>query len=80
MECDETKRMRCGEADTPETKFFSDGMEGVHVDPDGEGRHEREQVKSSRRESEAPGEDGEEVQSPKRNVILVESEETQDCV
>ena len=38
-------------------------MEGAPGYPDGEGRHERVQVKSSRRESEAPGEEGEEVQS-----------------
>ena len=31
-------------------------------------------------ESEAPGEEGEEVKSPKRNVIRVESQETQDYV
>ena len=42
--------------------------------------HERGQVKSSRRESEAPGEEGEEVKSPKRKVIRVESEETEDNV
>ena len=40
----------------------------------------REQVKSSRRESETPGEEGEEVKSPNRKVIPVESEETQDFV
>ena len=39
-----------------------------------------EQLKDSRRESEAPGEEGEEVKSPKRKVIRVEFEETQDCV
>ena len=50
------------------------------MNPDGEGRHERVQAKSSRRESEAPGEEGEEVKSPKRKVIRVESEETQDYV
>ena len=55
-------------------------MEGVPVDPNGEGHHERAQAKSSRRDSEAPREDGEEVQSPKRKVIRVESEETQDHV
>ena len=38
------------------------------------------QVKSSRRQSEAPGEEGEEIQSPKRKVIRVESEESQDYV
>ena len=42
----------------------------------GRRHHERGQVKSSRRESEAPGEEGEEVESPKRKVIRVESEET----
>ena len=49
---------------------------GVPGYPDGEGV----QVKSSRKESEAPGEEGEEVKSPKRKVIRVESEETQDYV
>ena len=42
--------------------------------------HEREQVKKSRRQREAPGEEGEEIKSPKRKVIRVESEETQDYV
>ena len=55
-------------------------MESVPGYPDGEGRHERVQVKSSRRESEAPGEGSEEVKSPKRKVIRLESEETQDYV
>ena len=41
-------------------------MEGVYVDLNGEGDHEREQVKSYSRQSEAPGEEGEEVKSPKR--------------
>ena len=34
----------------------------------------------TRRDSEASGEEGEEVKSPKRKVILAESEETQDYV
>ena len=50
------------------------------MNPDGEGHHERAHAKRSRRESEAPGEEGEEVKSPKRKVISVESEETQDHV
>ena len=33
-----------------------------------------------RRQSEAPGEEGEEIKSPKRKIIRVESEETQDYV
>ena len=45
-----------------------------------EGRHERVQAKSSRGESEAPEEEGEEVKSRKRKVIRVESSETQDYV
>ena len=67
-----------GETETLETKVFWNGVEGVPGCPDGEGHHEREQVKSSRRESEAPGEEGEEVERPKRKVIRVECEETQD--
>ena len=61
-------------------KFFWNRVEGVPGYPDGEGHHEREQVKSSRRESEAPGEEGDEVKSPKRKVIQVESVEAHDCV
>ena len=57
-----------------------DEAEGVAVTPEGESLHEQTQVKSSRRESEAPREEGEEVKSPKRKVIRVESKETQDYV
>ena len=38
------------------------------------------QVNNSRRDSEVPGEDGEEIESPRRTVIRVESEETHDSV
>ena len=69
-----------GETETLKTKVLWNGVECIPGYPDGEGRHERVQVKSSRRESEAPGEEGEEVKSPKRKVIRVESEETQDYV
>ena len=69
-----------GKRETLETKVVSNGVEGVHVNPNGEGHHEREQVKSSRRESEAPGEEGEEIKSPKQKIFRVESEETQDYV
>ena len=62
------------------TKVVSHGMEGVNVDPNGEGRHEREQFKKSRRQSEESGEEGEEIKSLKRKIIRVESEETQDFV
>ena len=50
-----------GETEPPETKVFWKEVEGVLGYPDGEGHHERVQVKSSRRESEAPREEGEEV-------------------
>ena len=66
-----------GETETPETKVVSNGVEGVRADP---GRRERVQAKNSRRQSEAPGEEGEEMKSPKRKIIRVESEETQDHV
>ena len=62
-----------------ETSVVSHRVEGVNVDH-GEGHCEREQVKSSRRESGAPGEEGEQLKSPKRKTIRVEFEETQDYV
>ena len=64
-----------GETETLETMVLWNEVEGVSVNPDGAGDHER---KSSRRESEAPGEEGEEVKRPKRKVIRVEFEETHD--
>ena len=48
-----------GETETLETKVVSDGVEGVHVDLYCECHHARGQVKSFRRQSEAPGEEGE---------------------
>ena len=56
-----------GKTETLETKVVSNGVEGVHVDPNGECQHERAQVKKSRRQSQAPGEEeGEVKKSPKR--------------
>ena len=69
-----------GEAETPEGIVLWNEAEGVPANPDGASHHERAQATSNRRESEAPGEEGEEVSSPKTNVIRVESEETQDYV
>ena len=66
-----------GETETLETKVVSHGVEGVNVDPHVEGRHARG---ASTKFQEAPGEEGEEIKSPKRKVIRVESEETQDHV
>ena len=69
-----------GGTETLENKVVSNGVEGVHVDPNGEGHHERDHVNNSRRQSDASGEEGEEIRSPKRKVIRVESEETLDYV
>ena len=58
-----------GETETPETVVLWSEVEGVFGNPDGEGRHDRVQVKSFGMESEAPGEEGEEVKSLKRKVL-----------
>ena len=36
-----------GETETLETKVVSNGVEGVHADPNGEGRRERRQSKKT---------------------------------
>ena len=69
-----------GETERPEATVPWNGAEGVPVNPDGEGHREQAQAKSSRGEREVLREEGEEVTSPKRKVIQVESEETQDYV
>ena len=56
-----------------------DAVEGTFVDLDGESRREQVEAKLSRRGREIPNE-GEEIKSPKRKVVRVESEETQDYV
>ena len=61
------------EAEVPEIIIVSDAVEGT----DGESRREQVEAKLSRREREMLNE-GEEIRSPKRKVIRVESEETQD--
>ena len=66
-----------GETETPETIVLWNEVEGVPMTSDGD---ERVQAKSSRVDSEGSGEEGEEVKSPKRKVIRVEPEETQDHV
>ena len=58
------------------------------MNPEGEGRHEQVRAKITRKEKikrrwkkrlmERPSDGGAEIQSPKRKVIRVESEETQD--
>ena len=69
-----------GEAEVSEIMIVSDAVEGTFVDLDGESCSEQVVAKLSRREREAPSEEGEEIKSPKRKVIRVESEETQDYV
>ena len=50
-----------GETETPEVIVWWNEAEGVPVNPDGEGHREQAQAKSTRREREAPGEEGEEA-------------------
>ena len=68
-----------GEAEVPEIIIVSDAVEGTFVDLDGESHHEQVETKLSRRGREMLNE-GEEIRSPKRKVIRVESEESQDHV
>ena len=68
-----------GEAEVPEIIIVSDAVEGTFVDLNGESRHEQVEAKLSRREREMLNE-GEEIRSPKRKMIRVETEETQECV
>ena len=63
----------------PEIIIVSDAVEGTFADLDGESRHEQVEAKLSRSGREILNE-GEENRSPKRKVIQVESEETQDHV
>ena len=77
-EKDGRKRVEAGEV--PEIIIVSVAVEGTFLDLDGESRREQVEAKLSRREREAPSEEGEEIESPKRKVIRVESEETQDYV
>ena len=57
----------------------SDAVDGTPVDLDGESRHEHVEAKLSRRGREMLNE-VEEIRNPKREVIRVETEETQDYV
>ena len=81
-----------GEAEKPEGIGLGSEVNGVSVNPEGESRHRHVRAKTARKEREhqtimenrvngkAPREEGAEVQSPKRKVIRMESEETQDHV
>ena len=66
----------------PEIIVVSDAVESTFVDLDGESRREQVEAKLSRREREreAPGGGSDEIKSPTRKVIRVESEELQDYV
>ena len=69
-----------GEAEVPEIIIVSDAVDSTKVDLDGKSHREQAEERSSRREREVPGEGSEDVKSPKRKVIRVKSEETQDYV
>ena len=75
MERDERYRRRCrrlepeGEAEVPEVGIVADEVEGTYVDFNCEGHHGRGQVKTHRSQSGVPGEEGEEIKSPKRKII-----------
>ena len=68
-----------GEAEVPEIIIVSDAVDGIFVDLDVDSRHKQVEAKLSRRGREVLNE-GEEIRSPKRKVIRVESEETHDNV
>ena len=73
-----------GEAARPEATVPWNGVEGVSVNPEGQKSQGRKGKTKQRMEEKvdgkAPGDEGAEIQSPKRKVIRVESEETQDYV
>ena len=70
-----------GETEMPETRVVTDGVEGIYVDDNGEGHHEREQVKTIPEVNVACQEKkAKKLKSQKRKIIRVESEETQDNV
>ena len=68
-----------GDVEVLEIIIVSDAVEGTPVNLGGESRREQVEAKLSRREREMLNE-GEEIRSPKRKVIRVKSEETQDYV
>ena len=72
-----------GETETLETKVVSNGVEGVHADPNFEGRCERVQVKETKTpEGKAKRQEKKvkKLRAQNGNFIRVESEETQDYV
>ena len=92
----ENKCVGCGDQRVkrkgPEGTVLWNRVELVSVNPEGESRHGQVWAKVARKErehqakmeekvgGEAPSDEGAEIQSPKRNVIRVETEETQDYV
>ena len=81
-----------GEAEKPEATALWSGVKCVSVNPEGETCHGQARAKVARKErknqttmgekeeGKTPGDESVEVQSPKRQVIRVGSEETQDYV
>ena len=65
----------------PKIIIVSDAVGSTKVDLDGKSHREHAEAKISRREREAPDEEGEEIKKVRKGkVIRVESEETQDYV
>ena len=53
--------------------IVADEVEGTNVDTDCQDHHGRGEVKNHRSQSGVPGQEGEEIKSPKSKVIRVES-------
>ena len=53
--------------------MVADEVEGAYVDLNGEGHRGFGKIKNHRSHSGVPGEEGEEVKSPRRRIIWVES-------
>ena len=76
MESDERNRKKDAwrleperKTEMPETGVVSHGVEGIDVDPNCEGHHERGQVKSSRSQSEAPGQEAKDADQEEAEEI-----------
>ena len=62
----------------PETRDVSDGVECIYVNLDGEGHHEREQVKNLEGKVTRHEKKAKKFKARREKLIRIESEETQD--
>ena len=69
-----------GETEMPETRVVSDGVDGVHVDSTGEGRHERKQETTPEGKAKRPEKKVKKLRAQNGKQFGVEPEETQDYV